>query len=168
MTMLAIPAWPDPSTKEGAAFFANAAAYVTALKAHLDFERLRPRHAGQRRGRELARSCRRGRSRRQRRGPGGDRLRPASVACRPHRRDQGGLGHRHRDLPAGRDPGRGGAVGIAERPLARLRHHRRQGSAHMAAYEACVLYERAGAAQAADRRGAMATRWTAWFGRKGF
>src|SRR5271157_4636720 len=36
MTMLAIPAWPDPSTKEGAAFFANATAYVTALKAHLD------------------------------------------------------------------------------------------------------------------------------------
>jgi Phage tail lysozyme len=38
-------------------------------------------------------------------------------------------------------------------------------TAYMAAYEACALFERAGAAAAADRRGQMAVRWLAYFGR---
>jgi hypothetical protein len=41
-----------------------------------------------------------------------------------------------------------------------------QHSASMAAYQACVLFERAGAAGAAEMRGRMATRWTAHFAKK--
>ena len=41
-------------------------------------------------------------------------------------------------------------------------------TAYMAAYQACALFERAGAANAADRRGKMAERWSAYFAKNGF
>lgn len=37
-----------------------------------------------------------------------------------------------------------------------------QSTAYGAAYQACALFERAGAADAADRRGKMAETWTMW------
>lgn len=40
-------------------------------------------------------------------------------------------------------------------------------TAYGAAYQACVLFERAGAANAADRRGKMAERFAVWFSKQG-
>ncbi|MGO9417902.1 phage tail tip lysozyme [Roseiarcus sp.] len=41
-------------------------------------------------------------------------------------------------------------------------------TAYMAAYQACALFERAGAPDAADRRGVMAERWAVYFQKNGF
>ncbi len=41
-------------------------------------------------------------------------------------------------------------------------------TAYMAAYQACALFERAGAVDAAQRRGTMAERWADYFQKRGF
>ena len=176
---LALPAWPDASTSEGQTFFANATAIFKAWKAkgcgnpmalamvaQAEAESsLDPNTMGDyvdAQGKRLAWSAH----------PTGTPTAFGLYQRHPSRLEaiKAALGI---DIVAAVKAGRNTVENDVEAawwelkvfPYLGLAAIESQGTSYGAAIQACALFERAGAANAAQRRGAMAERWSAHIAR---
>lgn len=165
MTAIDIPAWPDPETPEGVTFFANAMAIVAAWRAHGVGDHFA---LGMLANAEAESSL----------DPNakGDHVKGEPTAFGIHQWHAPRLAAIKRatgaDILADVLAGKGNVQTQVEAAWWELSNFpagygvnaiSAAASPYMAAYQACALFERAGAADAAQRRGQMATRWAAWF-----
>ena len=170
---ITIPDWPDPASAEGEIFFSNAQslfgalstakktpAYCCGLIANFEAESsLDPNAMGDHvNGEPTAFGM-------------GQRHMARIIAIRDGDRGVKGLGF---DIAALARAGKNTILNEVAATFWELDNFsfygraaiEAQTTAYMAAYQACALFERAGATNAAERRGKMAERWTVYFARK--
>ena len=161
MTTTAIPDWPNPESPEAITFFGNAGAIVAAWRARGVPEAFA---LGMLANAEAESSL----------DPNarGDHVNGEPTAFGLHQWHKGRVEDIRQgcgiDIEASSLSQQVDAAWweLQHYPYLGLREIQAQKTAYMAAYVACILFEHAGAANAADRRGMMAERWSAYFGEK--
>ena len=167
MTAITIPAWPDPATPEGVTFFGNARIIAAAWKAHgvsnpFALAMLTMGEAESSLNPNAA----------------GDHVAGEPTAFGLYQWHAGRLGPIKAatgiDIIADVRARRGSIQTQVEAAWWELGKYawagkaaiEAQTNARLAAVQATALFERAGAVAAAERRGQMAERWAAWFGKE--
>ncbi len=169
MTALRLPEWPEETTLEGLTFFGNAAAILAAWRAHAASIAFALGMLAQAEAESSLDPNAKG-----------DHVKGEPTAFGLHQWHAGRLNaikaQHGADILADVKAGRGSVqiqIDAASWELDTFAYYGKKAiesasTAYMAAHQACALFERAGAADAAARRGAMAERWAVYFQKKGF
>ncbi len=167
MTALPIPAWPDPSTPEGVTFFGNATAIVAAWKAYKVSNPFALSMLAQAEAESGLDPAAKGDHEKL---PGGALGEPTAFGLHQWHGPRIAAIKAATGIDVAALPPIASQIGAAwweltSLPWVGMKAIQSQETAYGAAMQACALFERAGALDAATRRGQMAERWSVHFAR---